>query len=309
MATLNAIVQNTVMKEKLHGTLWSKVPRDRSLLGTSGNNSLVNPQTADTNTDYAKSFAGDTSSLNSKVRDYDESRNSFRSELKDRMASLQKANSGLKNLSREKKTDQNTWNALSQKNQRPEEKEDTSAQKENDITAGYLKEEEPKRADPDRETLRERLDAAAREDFDTIREFVKEFNSTVSYLNEGRDVSDRVSSLASSFAGGGEMSDTLDQIGISVGSGGELAVNSEKLAESLTKRPSTVDAALGTEGLAGRIDQKMDMASRQADRLFPSAAEALGGKPVSSTKSMYGGDSMPAANAATDVGSLFQKFG
>ena len=153
------------------------------------------------------------------------------------------------------------------------------------------------------------LDTDVKEDLAAIQGFVQDFNSTMSYLNEGRDLSNRLSTVASSFGDSGSFENSLNRIGISVGSDGGLSVDTARLAKTLTENPSSVDAALGSNGLAGQLDRKVDMVSRQADQMFPPIKDFLGGKSAEDTKAMYAGNSTIAANAYTDVGSLFHKVG
>ena len=331
MATVNAMVQNTIMKTQLPGNQRNKTSAgnssllgassSRSLVGTSslvGGSSLVNNGSshADTNTDFAKTYLGDSGTRNNKVRDYDDDKNSFQTDFRNRMSSLKKANNSLKSLGMDPTAKQNNGTTAAknsslgtQTNSLAGNRKNVSQRDETDITAGYLKEEEPQEADAAKEKPREDLGADAQKDFNAIRGFVKEFNSTMTYLNEERGTSGQMSALASSFGDNEGLSDSLQRIGISVDSEGSLSVDEEKLAESLTEDRSSVDAALGSEGLAGRMERKVDMASQRADQLFPSVTDALGGKPANPEKSMYGGNSLHASNAYEDIGSLFHKVG
>lgn len=309
MATLNAIVQNTMMKAKVPGEQGARKTFNNSLLGSSNSRALVDNGSVGESKDYVKSFVGENENLNSKVRDYSEDKKSFQSDFQSRMSSLKKANDGLKSLGTDKKSGQGAMDVAAKKSNSPavaQSKETGKSAAEKDITAGYLKEDEQQAVSKKEDS---KTEADVKEDMDAIRGFVKEYNSTMSYLKEGRGGSGQRSALASSFDAGGDLADSLHQIGISVDSGGTLSVNEEKLAESLSKRLSTVDAALGSDGLAGRMEHKMDMAEKQSDRLFPSISDFVGGKSYGSTKSMYGGNSLRAANAYTDVGGLFQAFG
>lgn len=303
MPNLNTMVQNTVDKVGLQGKLWSKVPNNRSLLGTAANKSLVNTAPSENYKDFAEQFTGERRPPKSKVQDYDEDRKSFQSDFKSRMESLKKANSEIKSLGSGKGQSEVAARKASQSEAQQ------SRVSQDDETAVYLRDKESRPATAEKNSSDQGTDGNVKEDMEAIQGFVKEYNSTVSYFNEGREVSGRFSALASSFNDSGTFPGSLDKIGISVNSDGQLSVDSSKLAESLTDNPTGVSEALGAEGLAGRVERKVEMASGQTEKLFPPPTEALGGGVSSSVKSMYGSDSSVASNAYSDVGSIYQNFG
>lgn len=303
MPNVNMMVQNTVGKMELNGKLWSKVPASNSLLGTSAGKSLLDTAPPEKYEDFAKKFTGERQALRNKVRDYDDDRRSFQSDFKDRMASLRKAGSEIKTLGPGRNVTEPSSGEVSRNENRH------SGVSRSDETTGYLRDKETSRTTDSRNEDDRISDSNVKENMDAIRGFVREYNSTVSYLNEGREVSGRLSALASSFSDSGRLSGSLDSIGISRKPDGQLSLDSSKLAESLTERPSKVSEALGSDGLAGQVERKVEIASGQTDKLFTSPADALGGGAASSVKSMYGRDSSVAANAYSDVGGIYQNFG
>ena len=303
MPNLNTMVQNTVDKVGLQGKLWSKVPNNRSLLGTSANKSLVNTAPSENYTDFAEQFTGERRPVRSKVQDYDEDRKNFQSDFQSRMESLKKANSGVKSLSSGKNPSEAAARNVAQRGVR-----DNGASRDEE-TAVYLRDKETRPETVEKKESDQGVGSDVKEGMAAIQGLVKEYNSTVSYLDEGRGVSDRFSALASSFKNGEGISGSLDRIGISLNSNGQLSVDKNKLAESLTDNPEGVSKALGSDGLAGRIERKVELASGQTEKLFTPPADALGGGAASSVKSMYSSDSSVAANAYSDVGSIYQNFG
>ena len=303
MPSLNTIVQNTVDKVGLQGKLWSKVPNNRSLLGASANKSLVNNAPSESYKDFAEQYAGERRPVRSKVQDYDEERKSFQSDFRSRMESLKKANSEIKSLGSEK----NQSGGVAREASQSEVRQNIGSG--DDETSMYLKDKGTPQATAETNSTDRGTGGNVRGDMEAIQGFVKEYNSTVSYLNEGREVSGRFSALASSFSDSGKLSGSLDRIGISVNSDGQLSVDRSKLAESLADNPADVGEVLGADGLAGRVERKVEMASGQTERLFTPPVDALGKGAASSVKSMYGSDSSVAANAYSDVGSIYQNFG
>lgn len=303
MPNLNTMVQNTVDKVGLQGKLWSKVPNNRSLLGPSADKSLVNTAPPENYKDFAEQFTGERRPVRSKVQDYDEDRKNFQSDFKSRMESLKKANSEVKSLSSGK-----TQSEAAAPNETRRETGENGTSRDEE-TAVYLRDRETRPETVEKNESDQAVVSGVKEGMAAIQGLVEEYNSTVSYLNEGREVSDRFSALASSFRDGGGFSGSLDKIGISLNSNGQLSVDNSKLAESLTDNPAGVSKALGSEGLAGRIERKVELASGQTEKLFTPPADALGGGAVSSVKSMYSSDSSVAANSYSDVGSIYQKFG
>ncbi len=302
MPNLNTIVQNTVDRAGMHGKLWSKVPANNSLLGPSTSKSLINTDAQNEYRDYAEEFIGESQALRSKVQEYDENKKSFQSDFQDRMSALRKANNEIKALSSGRNEDE----LAALRNARKEARQLRASRSDE---AGYLRDKATDSAAAEKFESDRNLDRNVRDDMDAIQGFVKEYNSTVSYFSEGRDVSKRFTALASSFSGNDELSGSLDRVGISVNPDGQLSVDRSRLAESLAENPSEVGETLGANGLAGHVERKVEMASGQTDKLFTPPTEALGGGASSSVKSMYSSDSSVASNAYSDVGSIYHNLG
>ena len=152
------------------------------------------------------------------------------------------------------------------------------------------------------------IESGIKERLTNVKDFVKEFNSTMDYLNENKDISARFSSLASSFNDNSYFRGSLDKVGISVGKDGTLSVDEAKLTKALTDNPSSVDAVLGKDGLAGRLDRKINMANQQVDKLFPSVTNFVGSNSISATKSMYSAHTLGMMSNYNNAGNLLTMF-
>lgn len=120
-----------------------------------------------------------------------------------------------------------------------------------------------------------------------VRDFVNTFNNAVDYFNENRGVSDRMNALASNFGNEANLS-ALDDVGISVNENGRLRVDESKFADALNEDSANVNALLGQNGLAGRLDRNINLANSQRENLFPTAAEYTGNDPTQSLYSAQG---------------------
>ncbi len=338
MPTINKTVDNAFMQKEISRSFQNRKP----LAVTSPqetetrSNSLIGTNSPAEEKDYISEMVGSRTERNHAVRDYDEDKASFQSGLNEKMSSLKKSNSNLKGLNAAAadtgtgsqmqaagnkngmgnlttsrgqtagaglmgKQEQGGLSALWQRDAEETENTADRVQEPQKDAAGR---ETPGTAENSQE-----IPSRVQEDVAAVREFVQDYNETVSYLNEGRDMSRGMSRLADSFEDSEGISDSLNQIGVSLRSDGGLQVDESKLTSALSEQPERVEAALGEEGLAGRLDQKLEMASRQADRVYPSIRDAVGGESQDSAREMYADDSRFAKNAYSDVGSLYQTQG
>ncbi len=338
MPTINKTVDNAFMQKEISRSFQNRKPLAVTSPQETGtrSNSLIGTNAPAEEKDYISEMTGSRTERNHVVRDYDEDKNSFRSGLNEKMSSLKKANSNLKGLNaaaadtgtgsqmQAAGNKNGTGNLTASRGQtagaglmEKQEQSGLSAlwqrdTEDKDNTADRV--QEPQNDAEGRETSgtaanRQEIPSRVQEDVAAVREFVQDYNETVSYLNEGRDMSRGMSRLADSFEDSEGLSDSLNQIGVSLRSDGGLQIDESKLASALSEQPDRVEAALGEDGLAGRMDQKLDMASRQADRLYPSIRDAVGGETQDPAKEMYAGNSRLAGNAYSDVGSLYQMNG
>ena len=142
-----------------------------------------------------------------------------------------------------------------------------------------------------------------------VRNFVNTFNSAVDYLNENRGMSSRMNALASNFGDNENLSSSLDAVGISVNEDGRLRVNEDRLADALTENSSNVNAVLGQNGLAGRLDRNVDLANSQRENLFPSIADYAGAGREEPTESLYATqNNRTAAHSRLNAGRFLNMF-
>ena len=133
-----------------------------------------------------------------------------------------------------------------------------------------------------------------------VKNFVRDFNSTLSYLNENRSMSNRISALAETFNGTEELSASLKEIGITVTSSGRLSVNEEILEHAIERNPEAVTSLLGDGGLAGQLDRVLNLANYQGENLFPTINEYAGEEEFESWEYLYSAQTMTTANYTQD---------
>ena len=123
------------------------------------------------------------------------------------------------------------------------------------------------------QNLDETRDENANAALSNVRNLVNRFNDAVTYFNENRGVSDRMSALAGSFGRTETFAEPLNAVGITVNDNGRLTVNETRLADALNENSANVNALLGRNGLAGRLDRNIELATSQRDNLFPSVTD------------------------------------
>ena len=123
------------------------------------------------------------------------------------------------------------------------------------------------------QNLDETRDENANAALSNVRNLVNRFNDAITYFNENRGVSDRMSALAGSFGRTENFAEPLNAVGITVNENGRLTVNETRLADALNENSANVNALLGRNGLAGRLDRNIELATSQRDNLFPSVTD------------------------------------
>lgn len=133
-----------------------------------------------------------------------------------------------------------------------------------------------------------------------VENFVQHYNSVLTYLNEHREMSDRVSALASNFGTNTNLQSALGSIGISVGTGGELSVDGAKLLNALKNDSDVVNVLLGSEGLTGNLDKNLNLANYQnrSDKLFPTIDEYSGEGDFEDWENLYAAQTLTTADYA-----------
>jgi len=121
-----------------------------------------------------------------------------------------------------------------------------------------------------------------------VRNLVQNFNSTKSYLDENRGVSNRMAALADNFGSNNRLNESLNQIGISVNSQGFLSLNETAFTSALNNNSDGVNSALGSNGLAGQLDRNINLANYQGDKLFTSITDFANNQRQDDAESLYG---------------------
>ena len=142
-----------------------------------------------------------------------------------------------------------------------------------------------------------------------IQNFVRNYNSAVSYLNENRGMSNKISALASNFGKDENLNQSLNKIGISVNSAGELSVDEKELSSALEKDSDSVNSVLGNEGLAGQLDKNLNLANYQSDNLFPTIEEYANEDEFENWEYLYAAQTTKTANYAQHkAGNILNMF-
>ncbi|MCR5833493.1 MAG: flagellar filament capping protein FliD [Selenomonadaceae bacterium] len=120
-----------------------------------------------------------------------------------------------------------------------------------------------------------------------VRNFVTKFNDAVSYFNENRGMSNRMSALAGSLGNTSTLAQSLDSVGISVNDNGTLAVDETKLSEAISQNSDGVNSLLGQNGLIGQLDRTVELANSQRDNMFPNVNDYVNDRRTDPTESLY----------------------
>ena len=120
-------------------------------------------------------------------------------------------------------------------------------------------------------------------------------------------MSARVKSFATSFSDTTYNANTYAKIGINVDSStGKLSVDETKLTKALQETPDRVENLLGSNGLAGKAEDKVQRAEAQSSKLFPSVSSMLGSE--LKTASIYNSKTLTAMSSYTNVGTLLDMY-
>ena len=136
-----------------------------------------------------------------------------------------------------------------------------------------------------------------------VKSLVSDYNDALTFFSGNKDVSNRASALASTFADTTYRADQYSQIGINVDSKtGKLSVDEDKLASALTTESSRVQNSLGTNGLAGKAEDHVALANFQSDKIFPTATQMFGDE--TKAASLYTGSTLLSISGYATTGNL-----
>ncbi|MBR1728912.1 MAG: flagellar filament capping protein FliD [Selenomonadaceae bacterium] len=144
--------------------------------------------------------------------------------------------------------------------------------------------------------------AALTDALKAVEEFASNYNDTIDFFKNNSDVSKRVSRMAQTFADTTYRRANYQSIGLQIDSDGKMKIDEDKLAKAITEDPDKVSSILGKDGLAGKAEDHISLASSQRDRLFPSA-QTLIGKDLTSA-AIYTGTSYRNMSNYANVGNL-----
>lgn len=110
-----------------------------------------------------------------------------------------------------------------------------------------------------------------------VKSLISDYNDAIGLTSDYSDVSKRLKSLANVFSDTTYRADTYAKIGIGVDNKtGALSLDEDKLAKALTENGDRVKNILGSNGLAGKANNHVNLANSQQSNLFPSMPTMLG---------------------------------
>jgi hypothetical protein len=317
MPSVNSIVGQANMVAGLSTKLFGSniAAANNSLLIKPANNTFAN---------FLKSEFGGQPALTNLIQNYSDKRESFQETLKENMASLKESSDKVKATSEtetetpkiaDTDNDNNTGATLStlgefaNGNIPPQEK---------NIALAVKPKTAPKPEPPEKQNLQKfaneyltaekSLEKTADSNEDSrvtdVKNLVRDFNSTMSYLNENRGMSNKMAALADKF-GNNNLKDSLNEIGISVNSQGLLSLNETAFTSALNKNSESVSSVLGNEGLAGQLDKNINLANNQSERLFTSIIDYANNKRQDDAESLYGNNASYAKENSPRIFAMF----
>ena len=141
-----------------------------------------------------------------------------------------------------------------------------------------------------------------------VKDFVSKYNDAISLFSDNSSISNRVSRLASSFSDTTYNAKSLATIGINVDSStGKLSLDDTKLTEAMKSNSDSVSYLLGSNGLAGKAENKTSLATSQRSQLFPSIASMMGSD-YTTTTALYNPHTLTSIANYASVGSLLDMY-
>ena len=141
-----------------------------------------------------------------------------------------------------------------------------------------------------------------------VKDFVSKYNDSISLFSDNSSLSNRISRLSSSFSDTTYNAKSLATIGITVDSStGKLSVDDTKLTSAMKSTPDSVSYLLGSNGLAGKAENKVSLAENQRTQLFPSISSMMGSS-YNSTTALYNPKTITAIANYASVGSFLDMY-
>lgn len=274
MPTVSSIVRQTDMTAQLSKKLFK-------LDMAAAEDSLLVGAPLKTSANFLQSDFGGQPALTTMVENYTEEKSAFHSDLQSAMENLKKSSEQVQNAVQsegenveetseaetpETNSNLSTLKEFSKNNVPPHEKSifgHAEIRNDKPRPMSQFKEEIPKVednfekfaenylvAEKDDEQQKISSDSENQDDrLTSIKNFVRDYNSAVSYLNEKS-----VSSLNKNE----NLTQSLNEIGISVNSSGALSVDEKTLTDALQKNSEKISSVLGDDGLTGKLEKEVD---------------------------------------------------
>lgn len=274
-------------------------------------NSALVGGTFDTLGNAVRSEFGGQPALNNLIESYQERREAFQEQLRENVDSLRDSADRLRETT-QADTDTETATAIENSgttlstlgefargNIPPQENnfvntartaeraQRTETNNLNDFARNYLTAETTAETEDVEEIAAVAADTNEDARLNSVLNLVRDYNSTVNYLNENRGVSNRMGALANNVRNNAALNESLRNIGISVAQTGELTINETLLNLALNNDSEGVNEALGSEGLAGRLERDIDRANAQGERLFPNIVDFARERQEDTAESLY----------------------
>ena len=293
MATVSATARNTGMMYRFAAKSLNGSTSNSSMQGLLGGVSSSNSAwsnitgAAGNGLAYATAVASNRTSLSSLLSEYDATKKQFSAEYDSAFSDLGKAANALKNTNFHVTVAEGEAAASG--------------------TAATGTAADAAATTDTRTAAEKKTDENTQAAVGAVQDFVKAYNSAVSFLKDNKDVSNRVSALSNSFSDAGYFASSLSKAGVTVKSSGELSVDTDKLTKALKENPGSVENILGKDGFAGRTANKAQNAQSQRDKMFPSVSSMMGSS-VSEAKRMYSANTINRSMAYESLGSLLNMY-
>lgn len=103
----------------------------------------------------------------------------------------------------------------------------------------------------------------------SVKDFADKYNSAANFLNDNKELSQKIANLATSFESPKYNAKGLSSIGINVDNKGMLSVDEAKLSSALSTDASKVGSLLGEKGLASQTAGKATAALNNSTDMIP----------------------------------------
>lgn len=138
-----------------------------------------------------------------------------------------------------------------------------------------------------------------------VKDFLGAYNDTNDFMQEHKDVSKRMTSLASTYGDNGYFASSLSKIGISVGKDGKLSLDEARLSKALTDNNSAASYTL--DSLGKRSNDKALKTAGQFEKLFPSISQMMGSD-IDSTKKLYAPNTLNLNQRYENIGNMLNLY-